>query len=234
MGRTPSASTVWCFLVIVLWYGQAHAEPRPSRIGMFVRDAETPTSRPINYESHWYAQSGLALKYSRPAEYRQWLAKLRAYPPEIYHGEVAPISWGIGPAQPAPGTPVDYYKFDKSAGHHWLSPDEWADRIAKTRDHLSAMREAGVREILCYTCFNSVGGNHVKRTGLWEFYDRWDEFRKMLDLPPRPHDVTEWLRVWPKHWGPNRQGLPAELEPFSFSYFPSTATLKYPALRRIW
>ena len=213
-------------------YG-SHGEPRPSRIGMFVRDAEQPSSLPINYESHWYAQSGLALKYNRPDEYRKWLERLRKYPPEIYHGEVAPISWGIGPAEPRPGMPIDYYKFDKSAGHHWLTPEQWGDRVEKTREHLAEMRDAGVKEILCYTCFNSIGGNHVKRTGLWEFHDRWDSYKDMLGLPPRPPDPTEWLRVWGKHWGPNPKGnLPVALKPFSFAYGPRSGATR-PATTRL-
>lgn len=211
-------------VVLALSSVGALAEPLPARIGGFTRDAEVLTSRPVNYESHWYAQSGLDLRFNNPEAYQQWLDLLRRYPPEIYHGEVAPLAWGIGPAEPRPGAAIDYYKFDPEAGHYWLSAEQWRQRLDETRAHLQAMHDAGVEKVLCYTCFSSVGGNHVRRTGLWEFWDRWDEFAEMLDLPERPHEPTEWLRVWDPAWGPNQANLPAELLPFSFSYFPVKET----------
>ena len=73
-----------------------------------------------------------------------------------------------------------------------ISPEEVAERSKMLRRMIDKLRAAGVRTIVPYTCLHTMAGDHEKRLGFWEFYDHWDEYRK-IGLYEKPKtDPFEW------------------------------------------
>jgi hypothetical protein len=81
----------------------------------------------------------------------------------------------------------------------WLvpaTPDEAADRQELERGWVSAMREAGVDTVIPYICNQSIGGDPDTRSGLWWFYDRWDEYTDIAGPKPSA-DPIDWVQREP-------------------------------------
>ncbi|NLF19729.1 MAG: hypothetical protein GX595_21060 [Lentisphaerae bacterium] len=75
-----------------------------------------------------------------------------------------------------------------------LSPEEAAARLDGLRQMVAALHEAGVRYVTPYICGMTLNGDPQRRSGFWEFYDHWDDYRG-LGLGPRPaQDPLEWLQ----------------------------------------
>jgi hypothetical protein len=75
-----------------------------------------------------------------------------------------------------------------------------ADRVAKdtveVRDWVSRAHDAGVECIFPYICNQTMGGDPDARTGMWWFYDHWDEFTH--DVGPKPAvDPIDWQQREP-------------------------------------
>ena len=78
-----------------------------------------------------------------------------------------------------------------------ISPDEVARRTEMRKEMIKKLRTTGVRHIVPYTCLHTMGGDHEKRLGFWEFYDHWDDYRK-LGLYEKPKtDPFEWNQQSP-------------------------------------
>ncbi|HJN18487.1 MAG TPA: hypothetical protein QGH10_23500, partial [Armatimonadota bacterium] len=132
-------------------------------------------------------------------------------PPTLLHlGKDVPLNHGWGPVQ-ALGGENQAYGF----GDHIrrLSPDEVAERIAGLRDMVDQLHESGVRWVTPYVCGMTVNGDIDRRSGFWEFYDHWEDYRK-TGLGPKPAtDPAEWLQLTPG-------GLPARYYGYTEGFYP--------------
>jgi len=116
-------------------------------------------------------------------------------PPTLLHlGKDVPLNHGWGPVRALGGENQAYGRGDYIDR---ISPEEVQKRIDGLRAMTDALRRQGVRWVTPYICAMTVNGDEKKRTGFWEFYDHWDEYRH-LGLCPRPAaDPFEWLQRYP-------------------------------------
>lgn len=116
-------------------------------------------------------------------------------PPTLLHlGKDVPLNHGWGPVKALGGENQAYGRGDHIDR---ISPEEVQERIQGLRAMTDALRKKGVRWVTPYICAMTVNGDEKKRTGFWEFYDHWDEYRH-LGLCPRPAaDPFEWLQRHP-------------------------------------
>ncbi len=125
----------------------------------------------------------------------EWVARVAANAPELLVvGKDLPIHHNWGPVQGVGGENQAY-----GQGEHIrrISPEELEAKMAAIRRMVRAMRECGVQLVMPYICSKTIGGDHWKRTGFWEFYDRWDEYIR-FGIGPRPADDPErWMRRRP-------------------------------------
>lgn len=76
-----------------------------------------------------------------------------------------------------------------------LTPAGVRERIAALREMNRRFHEAGVKVVTVYISANTIGGHHERRTGLWDFYDHWDEYSE-FDLGSRPEvDPATWMQM---------------------------------------
>jgi hypothetical protein len=62
---------------------------------------------------------------------------------------------------------------------------------------IDKLRATGVRYIVPYICLHTMVGDHKKRLGFWEFYDHWDEYRR-VGLYEKPKiDPFRWNQQAP-------------------------------------
>ncbi len=62
------------------------------------------------------------------------------------------------------------------------------------RGYLKRYHEIGISEITPYISYHTLAGDHQKRQGFWEFYDKWDAYRPWAGLKPTS-DPFDWLVV---------------------------------------
>jgi len=115
----------------------------------------------------------------------EFYEKLKVSPPDLYHvGPVTPFHslWGAG----------DGY----GAGHYpQASPERIRERIEEISAFVQEMKRAGVKEVCPYIFSMGMWGDHEKRTGFWEFYDNWDQYRE-FGFGPRPlDDPYTWMQM---------------------------------------
>jgi len=68
----------------------------------------------------------------------------------------------------------------------------YRENRAKAPDAVAAVRAGGAGQVLTYICMMTTGGDPVKRTGFWRFYDHWDAFAE-FHVPPKPDsDPEDW------------------------------------------
>jgi len=76
-----------------------------------------------------------------------------------------------------------------------ISPEEATRRREQSRRWTTGLHEAGVETVIPYVCNQTIGGDPDARTGLWWFYDRWDQYP---DAGPKPRtDPIEWMQREP-------------------------------------
>jgi len=74
-----------------------------------------------------------------------------------------------------------------------LTPDEVRERIDHVKKFTGRMHAYGVGAVVPYVGMGCLAGDGEKRTGFWDFYDRWDDYREWLG--PRPEtDPAEWVQ----------------------------------------
>lgn len=102
-------------------------------------------------------------------------------------------NWG-----PVAGTGGENQAFGQGEHIRRLSPDEFRDKTESIRRMVADLRATGVRWIMPYICTMTLGGRHDLRSGFWEFYDAWDEYRDAFGLGPRPaDDPIDWMQRQP-------------------------------------
>ena len=147
------------------------------------------TSPPIIYTINYSGD------YFRKPEY---IEQFRAAPPDLLHvGKATPISHHWGPIRLYQGE--NQYTGGPRHTLSWenialLSPQQLEERIATIRETLERYHAIGIREIAPYISYHTVAGDHEKRKGLWEFYDKWDTYAKWAGPKPK-HDPLDWLVV---------------------------------------
>lgn len=117
-------------------------------------------------------------------------------PPTLLHlGKDVPFNHGWGPVRSFGGENVAHGSGDDIIR---LSPEEVAQRLLALRKMVSALHAAGVRYVTPYICSMTLNGDPIKRSGFWDFYDHWDDYRN-LGLAPKPRqDPLEWLQTTPE------------------------------------
>ncbi len=120
----------------------------------------------------------------------------RAAPPDLVHvGKAVPITHVWGPVPVMRGE----NQYTGGPGHtlsreaiRLLSPAELEQKIATITAGVKRLHEVGVRWVMPYIAYGTVGGDHETREGFWHFYDNWDTYAKWLGPKP-PTDPTTWL-----------------------------------------
>ncbi len=128
----------------------------------------------------------------------EYIAQFKAAPPDLLHvGKATPITHLWGPIRLYQGE----NQYTGGPGHtlSWenialLSPDELAKRVETIRETLRRYHAIGIPEITPYISYHTLAGDHEKRKGFWEFYDRWDAYAKWAGPKP-PRDPFDWLAV---------------------------------------
>ena len=89
-----------------------------------------------------------------------------------------------------------------------LSPREARDRAQVATRWVSSLHESGVDIVIAYVCNQTLFGDPEARTGIWWFYDHWEEYTD--DVGPKPEaDPIDWLQREP-------DGLPHFNYPYRF------------------
>ncbi len=124
-----------------------------------------------------------------------WLAATVSAPPQLLHlGKDVVMTHNWGPIVALGG---ENQAYGKGASVRRLSPAETRERMAGLRAMVSALHAGGVTMVMPYICAMTIGGHPERRTGFWEFYDHWDEYRE-FGLGARPAaDPATWLQVNP-------------------------------------
>lgn len=127
------------------------------------------------------------INYSEEVIGDKFITKLAEAPPKLLHvGIVMPFKSAWGPTT----------GFSSRAhGFGEILPPEMVEKaIEKVKDFISKVRETGVEYIIPYICSQTIVGNHVKRTGFWKFYDRWEDYLG-FGVPPKPdEDPIKWMQ----------------------------------------
>jgi len=112
-----------------------------------------------------------------------FIGEIEAAPPyllHVAHDVPFPNTWGIG-----------YAGWDGK--YRIITPGEMRKRIREIKEYVSRVHSAGVKVFIPYICNQTLGGNPEERTGIWEFYDRWDDYSE-FGIGPRPGaDPMEWM-----------------------------------------
>jgi hypothetical protein len=66
-----------------------------------------------------------------------------------------------------------------------ITADEARQRMEELQKYTASMHAAGVKWIIPYINNLAILGDHVQRTGFWEFFDHWDRYRE-FGFGPRP------------------------------------------------
>jgi hypothetical protein len=133
-----------------------------------------------------------------------YLKTIAEAPPDLLHvGEDVPFSSVYGTK--------DGYAGDK---FKLLSPEDLRAKITALTEYVASLHRAGVRWVIPYINNKAVIGDHVKRTGMWEFFDHWDQYaefgfgrRPAEDLALAQMDYPfRTIRLWKPtdHFYPNK------------------------------
>ncbi|NOZ19720.1 MAG: hypothetical protein GXP25_01390 [Planctomycetes bacterium] len=147
------------------------------------------TSPPFTYVLDYGAQHINSSKY---------IEHYAPFPPTYLHlGKDVPFTHNWGPIQALGGKNQAYGKKKPYAKEDYirrLSPDEVKQRIADLTKLAKDLHGIGVKWITPYICSMTIGGHAERRTGFWEFYDHWDEY-KQFGLGNRPPtDPIQWMQ----------------------------------------
>ncbi|MBM4083766.1 MAG: hypothetical protein FJ272_03170, partial [Planctomycetes bacterium] len=113
---------------------------------------------------------------------RQWDATAQAYaqaPPDLLHLScVAPYNFRMGPVAALGNQDVNVRDPDSKLRQR-IPPEEVVQRAAMLKEATEKLHKAGVGRIVPYICLMTLVGDHEKRLGFWDFYDHWDEYRRI-------------------------------------------------------
>jgi len=127
-----------------------------------------------------------------------YIDRFRDDPPDLLHmGKATPILHMWGPVRMYQGE----NQWTGGPGHtlNWdnialISPEALAERIENIHKTLERYHQIGIPEILPYISYHTVSGDHEKRQGFWNFYDKWDTYVRWAGPRP-PRDPFDWLVV---------------------------------------
>ena len=116
-------------------------------------------------------------------------------PPVLLHlGKDVPFNHGWGPVKALGG---ENQAHGRGEDIRRLTPEQVRERISGLRQMTDELHAKGVRWVTPYICAMTVNGDHERRSGFWDFYDHWSEYRP-LGLAPKPgSDPFDWLQRHP-------------------------------------
>jgi len=161
-------------------------------VGVVAGQEEWKTSVPFTYLID-YSQGHV----SNP----EYLRKIAEAPPTLMHvGEDVVFSSVFGTKEGYGGPQGTRAKL--------ITAEEARARLAEVQGYTAAMHAAGVKWIIPYINNLAVLGDHVRRTGFWEFFDHWDRFRE-FGFGPRPAEDIVTAQMFagfprpqrPRWWG---------------------------------
>ena len=140
-----------------------------------VPTTSTPFTYLLDYATHLDA----------PEDY---VAKVAQAPPHLLHvgHDDTPFdnTWGAFP---------ESHLLSMGGNAPRLSPEDMRERIALIRDYVDRLHDVGVEILIPYICNQTLGGNWEKRTGIWDFYDHWEEYAE-FDFGEKPEvEPIEWM-----------------------------------------
>jgi hypothetical protein len=139
---------------------------------------EWKSARPITYAIDY--QAGHVANQA-------FLKTISEAPPQLLHvGEDIPFSSVYGTKE---GYAGDQFKL--------LAPAEIRSKIAEVTAYVDALHRAGVRWVIPYINNKAVFGDHVKRTGLWQVFDHWEQYVAFGFGPKPPGDLVEAQMQYP-------------------------------------
>lgn len=122
----------------------------------------------------------------------RYLPTVAAAPPHLLHlGHDLAFKSAAGPRD----VPLPVKGSNK---YHRLSPSETRAFEESIRKLVRQLHDGGVRIVIPYIDNQQLGGDADRRSGFWEFYDRWDDYRD-FGLPPKPPlDPIHWMQTDPE------------------------------------
>ncbi len=167
----------WVLILLVLGGISASAAERPAVRGFSV-PAETTV--PITYCMHYMPANGLP-----GYEEQSLLDSLQSSPPDLFHIFYnIPFKGGLGPTY---GCEL----FTDAI----LPPDQVPREIERIQSNIRKLRATGVERLIPYVYTTAFFGHPEKRTGFFNYYDHWDEYRR-FGLGPKPAtDPTLWSQI---------------------------------------
>jgi len=158
----------------------AVARIRPLEAGGF----DLPTDAPFTYIRD-YKNNHL----NNP----DYVKQIAANPPELLVvGKDLPVHHNWGAVQ---GTGGENQAYGEGEHIRRISSAELLRKMNALRRFTDDMHHVGVKLVMPYICTKTIGGHHEKRTGLWEFYDRWNEYKGLGSRPV--DDPLSWMRRRP-------------------------------------
>jgi hypothetical protein len=122
----------------------------------------------------------------------RYLSTVAAAPPHLLHlGHDLAFKSAAGPRDvPLPVKGANKYRR--------LDPSETRAFQESIRKLIRQLHDSGVRIVIPYIDNQQLGGDADRRSGFWEFYDHWDDYRE-FGLPPKPPlDPIHWMQTDPE------------------------------------
>ncbi|MEN6641169.1 MAG: alpha-amylase family protein [Armatimonadia bacterium] len=126
----------------------------------------------------------------------KWLQETIAAGPQLLHlGKDVVMTHNWGPIKALGGENQAYGKGDNVTR---LTVAETRQRMKDLQAMTKALHDGGIPMVMPYICAMTIGGDPVKRTGFWDFYDHWDDYAADFKLGKRPaEDPETWFQVKP-------------------------------------
>ncbi|MCG3199377.1 MAG: hypothetical protein GHCLOJNM_03891 [bacterium] len=182
--RFPFQPLGACFaLLLAIRAGSALSPPA-------VRDFKVPAdaSPPFTY----------CISYLPDPDNPTFLGDLAKSPPDLFHlGYHIPFKGMLGPT-------FGHELFTNQI----LSPQEIPREVARVREVIRDMRQAGVRKLIPYVYTMALFGDPDKRNGFFNFFDHWEDYRA-FGLGPKPAtDPSLWTQArGPEPLGESHPGV---------------------------
>lgn len=113
-----------------------------------------------------------------------YIEKVKAAPPDILHvGHDVVFKSMFGPTRGS--DPFVYQR---------LSPKECDAEMKRISRYVDSLHRAGAKVVIPYICDIFIFGDHLKRTGFWEFYDHWEEYARFGFGRKPSSDPITWMQ----------------------------------------
>ncbi len=147
--------------------------------------SRAPTIVSLEFSAGVYDKAGAAVSFDKNPP--NGLITGFASPVTARWGPVD-VFWGIDPWNP------ESDRRQTRQTYQLLPPAGLKKRISIIRSVIQTCREEGITWIVPTFSFGTISGDHQKRLGFWEFYDRWEQYAEWMG--PRPwNDPLDWLCV---------------------------------------